>query len=71
MALTLYRREGESILLSGGIRVRFVERHGRGVRLAIDAPRDVRILREELATPEQEAALGFRSDAQEDDDNGR
>lgn len=47
--LVLYRKEGEGILIGDHIRVRVVESSSGGVRLAIDAPRDISIIREELS----------------------
>jgi len=47
--LILSRRQGEAILLDGGIRLVIVECDRRGVRLGIEAPPEVGIVREELA----------------------
>lgn len=46
--LVLYRKKGDSILIGEDIAVTVVESSSDGVRLAIDAPRDVAILRKEL-----------------------
>ncbi len=46
--LILSRRPGEAILLDGGIRVVVVACDRRGVRLGIEAPPEVGIVREEL-----------------------
>lgn len=46
--LVLYRKKGDSILIGEDITLTVVESSGDGVRLAIDAPRDVAILRKEL-----------------------
>ena len=46
--LILTRRHGDSILIDGGIRVVVLACDRRGVRLGIEAPPSVRILREEL-----------------------
>ena len=46
--LVLSRKAGESIRISEDITVKVIERRGRRVRLAIDAPKDVDILRGEL-----------------------
>lgn len=46
--LVLYRKKGDSILIGEDITLTVVESSGDGVRLAIDAPRDVAILRREL-----------------------
>lgn len=47
--LILSRRQGEAILLDGGIRLVIVACDRRGVRLGIEAPPNVGIVREELA----------------------
>ncbi len=47
--LILGRREGESILIEGGIRLVVVSCDRSGVRLGIEAPKDVKILRGEIA----------------------
>ena len=52
--LVLSRREYEGIVLSGQITITVVEIRGNRVRLAIEAPKEVRVLRTELV----EAAEG-------------
>jgi carbon storage regulator len=47
--LVLGRKEGESILIEGGIRIVVVACDKGGVRLGIEAPPALRILRGELA----------------------
>jgi carbon storage regulator len=47
--LILGRREGESILIDGGIRIVVVSCDRGGVRIGIEAPTDVKILRGEIA----------------------
>jgi len=47
--LILGRREGDSILIEGGIRIVVVSCDRGGVRLGIEAPSDVKILRGEVA----------------------
>ncbi|HQZ63525.1 MAG TPA: carbon storage regulator [Planctomycetaceae bacterium] len=47
--LVLSRKIGESIHIAGGIRVTVTEIRGGRVRLSIDAPADVRVLRKEIA----------------------
>ncbi len=47
--LVLGRKEGESILIEGGIRIVVVACDKGGVRLGIEAPSSLRILRGELA----------------------
>lgn len=47
--LVLSRKIGESIQIAGGIRVTVTEVRGGRVRLSIEAPSDVRVLRKEVA----------------------
>jgi carbon storage regulator len=46
--LVLRRKPGEQVVLGGGITVTVVSALGNTVRLAFDAPNQVRILRAEL-----------------------
>ena len=46
--LVLSRKANEEIVIAGEIRVRVLEVHGNRVRIGIEAPRDVTILRDEL-----------------------
>ena len=46
--LVLSRRVGESIIISESIRVTVVQAANGRIRLGIDAPPEVRVLREEL-----------------------
>lgn len=46
--LILSRREGDSILIGDGVRLVVLSVDRRGVRLGIEAPPDVRILRGEI-----------------------
>jgi carbon storage regulator len=46
--LVLQRKKGESIVINGDIRVSIVEAGTDWVKLAIDAPKDIPILRSEL-----------------------
>lgn len=69
--LILSRRAGEAILLAGGIRIVVIATERGQVRLGIEAPPEVTILRQEIvddvtagtvaavATPEALARLGF------------
>jgi carbon storage regulator CsrA len=60
LMLVLSRRPGQSILLPGlGVTVRVLSAKGGTVRIGIEAPPDVKVLREELVCPadgEREAA---------------
>jgi carbon storage regulator len=52
--LVLARRRNEGIVIGDGITVTVVELRGNQVRLGIEAPKQVRVLREELAEAEVE-----------------
>ena len=52
--LILRRKKNESILIGDSIRITVLESASDGVRLAIDAPRQMSILREELSGVEEE-----------------
>lgn len=56
--LVLRRKKNQSILIGDNIRITIVDCAADGVRIAIDAPKQVSILREELS----QAAL-FNQDA--------
>jgi len=57
--LVLSRKQGEAIVIDGGIRITVVGVKGKIVRLAIDAPRSTRVDREEVAI--RMARDGFRN----------
>lgn len=46
--LILTRKQGESFILGENIEISIAEINGDRVRIAIDAPKDVKILRKEL-----------------------
>lgn len=46
--LVLSRKKNETILIEGGITVTVMEIRGDKVRIGIDAPRDINIVRSEL-----------------------
>jgi len=46
--LVLTRKEGEALLIEGGIEIRVLEVKGRQVKLGLIAPEEVRIFRKEL-----------------------
>lgn len=46
--LILKRKTGESLILNGNIKITVVDSGNGGARLAIDAPKEVSVLREEL-----------------------
>ena len=57
--LVLTRSCGESIVIGNDIRVTFLEIRGEGkIRLGIEAPSDVAILREELLYQDRDAETG-------------
>jgi carbon storage regulator len=62
--LVLSRKIHQSILIGETIRVTMVSIRGRQVRLAIEAPREVRIVREEL---DHEPERALRSSGLTDD----
>ena len=51
--LILRRKKDESILIGDNIRITVIECAGDGVRLAIDAPKQIAMLREALSEAEQ------------------
>ncbi len=62
--LVLSRKIGESIQIAGGIRVTVTEVRGGRVRLSIEAPSDVRVLRKEIAdNVAKQATPEIRSDS--------
>jgi carbon storage regulator len=48
--LILTRRPGDAILIEGGIRIVIIACDRKGVRIGVEAPSDVSILREEIVT---------------------
>jgi carbon storage regulator len=48
--LILSRRPGDAVIIDGGIRIVVLASDRRGVRLGIDAPAHVSIVREEIAS---------------------
>lgn len=61
--LILSRKQGQAILVDGGIRIVVLATDNGGVRLGIDAPGHVGIVREELVDGAAEG--GTRADAEE------
>ena len=51
--LILRRKKNESILIGDNIRLTVIETAADGVRIAIDAPKHISILREELSHAEE------------------
>jgi carbon storage regulator len=52
--LVLSRRVGEAVCVGPGVTIRVIESKGSRVRLAIDAPAEVRISRSELPPRDRE-----------------
>lgn len=63
--LVLSRKIGETILVEGGITVTVMEIRGDKVRIGIDAPRDINIVRSELVA-EQPVNGSSQDDARMD-----
>lgn len=55
--LVLTRKSGESILIGSDVRVRVLGASGSRVRLGIEAPDDVRIVREKADGPDPSEVL--------------
>ncbi len=49
--LVLARKFNESIVIDGGIKITILEIRGQQIRLGIEAPKEVGIMREELVVP--------------------
>lgn len=60
--LILSRRAGEAIRIGGGIRLVVIATDHGGVRLGIEAPSDVSILREELVLEVESENLRARAE---------
>lgn len=60
--LILRRKKNESLLIGENIRITIIECASDGVRLAIDAPKQISILREELSEAEQTNKMASKLD---------
>jgi carbon storage regulator len=58
--LVLSRKVGEKIIIDRNILVTVIEVNGNKVRLAFEAPDDVRILRHEITIKQQPSSGGAR-----------
>jgi carbon storage regulator len=58
--LVLTRKVGESIIINGNIKVTVTKVDGGKVRLGIEAPPDVKVLRSELIRDEFPTALDYQ-----------
>lgn len=61
--LILYRKKGDAIVIGDNITVSVVESGTDGVRLAIDAPREVSIMRKELMDAANANREALKADA--------
>jgi carbon storage regulator len=57
--LVLTRKIGEEIIIGGSIRVKVADIRGSRVRLAIEAPRELSVQRQEIANQLKEEAEKF------------
>lgn len=64
--LILTRREGESIVIAGNIRVTVLEARGDQVRIGIDAPRSISVHRAEIDAQIRSANSGAAGVANDD-----
>lgn len=55
--LVLSRRVGERLLIGDGITIQVLEGSGHRIRLGVEAPREVSILREELSAELEPASV--------------
>ena len=60
--LILRRKKNESLPIGENIRITIIECASDGVRLAIDAPKQISILREELSEAEQSNKMALTPD---------
>lgn len=66
--LVLQRKKNQSLVINGNVTVSILEIGSDWIKLAIEAPKDVKILRAELveaAQANQEAAEGLNADSVE------
>lgn len=61
--LVLTRKNGEAVDIGGNIKVRVIECGRHRVRLAIEAPRHVRILREEVTEQRDANKVSEKTDS--------
>ena len=68
--LILSRKAGDSLMIDGGVRIVVLGVEGGSVRLGIDAPTDVRVMRGEIlkqvARENERARISLASRADED-----
>ena len=56
--LVLSRKFNESIVIDGGIKITVVEIRGNSIRLGIEAPKEIGVMREELIATIQQSGWG-------------
>ena len=61
--LILTRKTDQGIVFAGDVIVRILSVEGERVKIGIDAPRSVQVLREELVSEEERALMAARRDA--------
>jgi len=54
--LVLTRKYGETLVIDGKIRVTVLNVRGQGVRLGIDTPKEIPVMREELGAKQKTVA---------------
>ncbi len=58
--LVLKRKEGQSLIIGGKIIVKVVEVEGKSVKIGIEAPKDINIVREELIEKAKEKMISSK-----------
>jgi carbon storage regulator len=56
--LVLSRKSGESIIIDGHTRIKLLAIHGKRVRLGIDAPERISVIRDELLDADRDIGRG-------------
>ena len=69
MPLVLGRRPNEAVLIGDDIVVRIISISGSQVKISIDAPDNVKILREELAPYDKDKIITISNPQDKDNDN--
>ena len=64
--LVIFRKSGERILIGDDVAITVVKVSGGGVRIGIEAPRELAVVREELAEKLREAEAKKAADAAAD-----
>jgi len=69
--LVLTRKSGESVLIGDDITITVLDTRGDGVRIGIDAPRGIRIQREEIVRAVTEANVASSQETPDAEDRIR